>query len=125
VLSTLLTVAIWAAVLLAAVGLWKTWNAASDHRSFQTPPWFPYGEIWWTGYRRIQLPAALVVVSMALFQTLSSGRPAAVALVGFLTGSLLACAVALFNRPKALVPPACRAQPGVVAELRARRAARM
>jgi hypothetical protein len=124
-MSTLLIVALWAAVLFAAIGIWKTWNATSGDRSFQKPPWFPYGEIWWRGYRRTQIPAAVIIFGIALGLTLPGGPGVAVGLVGFLVGVPLAGAVALFNRPNALVPPACRAQPGVIAELRARRAARM
>jgi hypothetical protein len=116
-MTLVLIVGFWILAIGAAVGLAKTWRVPADHRTYQRPPWWVWGDRWWRGYRRIQLPAALLITSWAVALTLGPSWGAYFALGGFAIFMPLAITVVLFNRPRMLAPPASRGDDGVVAEI--------
>jgi hypothetical protein len=113
----------WAIVAAFGAALVKTWNAPRSDRSYQMPPWFIWGEVWWPGYRRIILPAGLMFLSWAITFTAGERIGPLVGLVGTIICVPLTVTVVLFNWPKRLVPPASRGEPGVLANRRARKRA--
>ena len=119
--SLVVIVLAWAVVAFFAVGLLLKWNAPLTDRSYERPLWFAWGELWWTGYRRIALPAGLMFLSWAISFTLPASIAGWFGLAGALTFGPLCLTVMLFNWPKALVPPACRSQLGIVPLVRRRR----
>jgi hypothetical protein len=113
-MQTLVTVAFWIGTAFVVLALVRLWNAPLDHPSYRLPPWWPWSERWWQGYRRGLVPAAVTSLAIALTLTLPAPLAAPVGLVGIVAGVLLDVGIVLFNRPRFLVPPACRAQRGVL-----------
>jgi hypothetical protein len=114
--------------------LWRRESAIWDSK----PVWFLYGHTTFRGYVRAMYPlgtAGLVAFAWLLYAIWGPEDVYAQAfvLVPMLAlvavGLLLALTAALFNRPKRIVPPHLRDQPGMIAEwvekARAKRAARM
>jgi hypothetical protein len=104
----------WTFAVLSVVGVALRWQAPPEHWTYRRAQWFPYGESLWQGYRRAALPAALIFVCIALALTLPTSVGVYFALAVFVVNLPLALAIILFNRPKFLVPPACRDQRGVL-----------
>lgn len=108
------------AALAGAYGLVRRWAAPADHWSHEMPPYWLGGPRSWRAYRRAAAPLALGGVSLAVGVTFDSTMPyAGLAFLGVVP--LLVAMIAFFNRPKWLVPPACRADKGLVDEWRTRR----
>jgi hypothetical protein len=96
------------------VGLLTTWRASPDHRSYQKPLWWVWEERWWKGYRRAQLPAALVITSLTVGLTVPPPAGVYLGLFGFAVFFATFLTVVLFNQPKVLVPPSSRRDEGAI-----------
>lgn len=96
------------------------WNAPSDHWSYKMPPYWLGGPRSWRAFRRAERPLGVGALSLGAGATFESTMPyAGIVFLGVVP--LLVAMIALFNRPKWLVPPACRADQGLVEEWRTRR----
>jgi hypothetical protein len=106
---------------------WRvTWERPSP--AFREPfDWWMWGDALWRGYVRgltlgggvfaVLLPL-LVVMMYGLGGTVGLVIAVAAAIVDLAAGCALLVTIALVNRPRALVPPYLRHQPGAVAEWR-------
>jgi hypothetical protein len=110
----LLLIAFWVGTALLIFSTIKLWRVDGDHRSYQRPPWWLWGNRLWKGYRRTLLPASLVAVCFAIGLTVSGMLGIYFALAGLVVFFPLMVTVALFNRPAFLVPPASRDESGLL-----------
>jgi hypothetical protein len=111
------------------LGLWvygapRVWRGETGVDA--VPLAWPLGDAWWRGVIRsfIVWPpfVALALAGGAVAElTSKDDLGMALGLIGILAGTTLHLAIVLVNRPKALVPPALRAQPGAIEEWRQRR----
>lgn len=111
--------------LYALRGFWSEWRGKSATDPYRAADWWPFGLVWWRALVRSgpagtiegPLVAAGYVVSGS---DNSSAQQAIEVLVAVLVALalLLTAAVALYNRPKFLVPPHLRKLPGAVDELK-------
>lgn len=113
-MSAVLIIAVWLFAIASVVGVVKRWNAPRTHASYSRPTWWAWGEVSWMGYRRSVLLAALIVVCFAVALTVPTTIGVYFGLAAFFLLFPLALAIALFNRPKLLVPPACRGDRGPI-----------
>ena len=113
-MSILVAVAFWAGTALLVAAVVRLWRAPLDHVSYRMAPWWPWGQALWEGYRRTLLPAALVAVCFALALTLPSSVGVYFGLAAFVVFVPMMILIVLFNRPRFLVPPPCRAQRGLI-----------
>src|SRR3954453_18390597 len=114
-----------------AVG--RVWRGHSELDGAPPPAWWPFSPPLWRGVARafpVQGACALVLIGGGIAADLagrdSSGYDVgmAVGLVGLLGIVLLALPIALYNRPRFLVPPHQRDEPGALAEWRRERGRR-
>jgi hypothetical protein len=120
---------IGALAVAVVLGLWlygapRLWRGETDVDA--VPLAWPLGQVWWRGVIRsfIVWPpfVALALAGGAVAElTSKDDLGMALGLIGILVGMALHLAIVLVNRPKTLVPPALRAQPGAIAEWRQRR----
>lgn len=114
-------------VVVATLQLPKIWRGTSSALD-PVPSWWLWGRALWFGLRRmIPLAVALGWVVMGLLWFPSAGKAPealtdqelaiAAAAMGlfFMIGALMT-SVVLFNRPRTLVPPRWRAEPGALRE---------
>jgi hypothetical protein len=120
--------------------LGKLWPSQASANVIPAPPiTWPYGDVAWRGCVRA-IPVGgiggwtFAVVAFWCFMSLTSfdrfefvsnqaarnwlGWGLTVSLIGALAALLLSMSVFLFNRPKLVVPPAYRNQPGAIEEWR-------
>ncbi len=108
----------------------RHWRGESRLSGEQAPPWFPFGEPVWRGVVRSYVAWTPLVVLMfgggavgALSDESSAAYDAgmAVASVSLLLGAAVHSAILFFNRPRFLVPPGLRDEPGALEAWRRQR----
>jgi hypothetical protein len=112
---------------LYAVAIKRVWQDTSEYDPSDPPTWWPFSLPLWRGVSRafpVQGACAILVIGGGIGADLagkdSSGYDIgmSVGLVGLLGFFLLALPITFFNRPRFLVPPHQRDDPGVLAEWR-------
>jgi hypothetical protein len=104
-----------------ATGLWR--NASPMHPD-RVAPWWPYGAISWRALLRVNTLASAMMLALAITAIVLSIEGKTAQAVGgglslFTIALLVPClSVVFFNRPRFLVPPHLRHQPGAFAEWR-------
>jgi hypothetical protein len=110
-------------------GLPRSWRG--DHPWFArktAPGWFPWGSALWRGWRRVALiaPFALTALTLSLVAggliSAHSGVawfPRVCAYLFAFSAFVLIPAVILLARPKLVIPPVLRDEPGAIADWRA------
>jgi hypothetical protein len=118
-------------VLAAAVvlGLWlygapRLWRGEADVDT--EPLAWPLGRVWWRGVIRsfiVWPPFMALALAGGAVADLTSRDDLGMILVliGLFGGLTIHLTIVLVNRPKAVVPPALREQPGAIGEWRQRR----
>jgi hypothetical protein len=105
----------------------RVWQGRSEIDPTRPPPWWPFGEPLWRGAARafpVQGACVLVLIGAGITADLigkdGSGYDLAMAVgvIGLLGIFLLALPITFFNRPRFLVPPHQRDEPGALAEWR-------
>jgi hypothetical protein len=104
----------------------KVWHGESGLDGDVPPEWWFLGDETWRGVARAYIataPFVLVFFAGALVAELGDADDAgmAVSAGALLLGVLVHASIVLWNRPKALVPPHLRDEPGALAARRARR----
>jgi hypothetical protein len=120
---------IGAIAALFLVGAWlyaapRQWRGESGLDRTGTPPAWPFGDAAWRGVARsfvIGTPfVALALAGGAVAELTSDDALGAIlGLTGIVGAMTFHLPILLVNRPKAVVPPPLRAQPGAIAEHRA------
>ena len=103
----------------------KVWRGESGLDGNRPPEWWFLGPATWRGVARAYIatvPFALVVVAGAMLAELGGHEDAgmALAVAAIAAGAIVHAGIVLFNRPRALVPPRLRGEPGALAERRQR-----
>lgn len=104
--------------LYALRGFWSEWRGKSTTDPYRAPDWWPFDLVWWRALVRsgpagtIEGPLVAAGYVVSGFDT-SSAQEVGEVIVAVLAAIalLLAAAVALYNRPKLLVPPHLRELP--------------
>ena len=104
----------------------KVWHGESGLDGDIPPAWWFLGDATWRGVARAYIataPFVLLFFAGALVAELTDAYDLgmAVSAGALLLGVLVHASIVLYNRPRALVPPHLRAEPGALAERRARR----
>jgi hypothetical protein len=107
----------------------KVWRGTSAINSDVSPDWWPFGPPVWRGVARGYVatgPFILVLFGGAAIAELSSKEDLGmgIALLGLLGVPFVQLPIIFFNRPRSLVPPHQREEPGALQEWRHRREAR-
>ena len=109
----------------------KVWRGESGLSGDRPPEWWFLGPATWRGVARAYIatvPFGLVIVAGAMIAELGGNEDLGmtIAALALLAGAVVHVGIVLFNRPRALVPPHLRDEPGALAERRqrARRLAR-
>ncbi len=106
--------AAWFVAAAFVVTLVKLWHVPLDHRSYDKPTWFAWGDTFWGAYRRCLFPSALFLRGCAFALTPSGVIGFLIALSAVAAALALWITIALFNWPKPLVPTAARSQDGLL-----------
>jgi hypothetical protein len=123
------------AFAVATLGVWawtapRHWRGESRLTGADPPLWFPFSEPVWRGVVRsyvVWAPAIALFVGGSVVAGFSTEGSAAynagmaAASVGLFGGSALHFAILFFNRPRFLVPPGLRDEPGALAAWRSAR----
>ena len=104
--------------LYALRGFWSEWRGKSTTDPYRAPDWWPFDLVWWRALVRsgpagtIEGPLVAAGYVVSGFDT-SSAQDVVEVIVAVLAAIalLLTAAVALYNRPKLLVPPHLRELP--------------
>jgi len=116
-----------AGVVVAARQIPRLWTHASSYWDVK-PHGVPWSEAAWEGWVRA-LPAACVGgaaldvaawIAVLLSKSAASKAALAAASAVWLLAMVIAGAIILFNRPRWLVPPHLRRQPGLISRHRGR-----
>lgn len=128
------TIVVFAAILvLFGLASTRVWQGRSELNAGSPPSWWPFSDALWRGVIRafpVQAACFTLLVGGGIGADLagkdSQGYDVgmSIGLVGLLGILLLALPITFFNRPRFLVPPHQRDEPGAVAEWRAARARR-
>jgi hypothetical protein len=122
-----------AMLVLFSLAITRIWQGRSELDTDSPPPWWPFSVPLWRGVARafpVQAAAVLLLIGGGIGASLagkdSSGYDIgmSIGLVGLLGIFLFALPITFFNRPRFLVPPHQRDEPGAVAEWRSARARR-
>jgi hypothetical protein len=112
---------------LYAVAIKRIWQGTSEYDPSDPPAWWPFSLPLWRGVARafpVQGACAILVIGGGIAADLAGkGSPGydfgmSVGLAGLLGLFLLALPITFFNRPRFLVPPHQRQDPGALAEWR-------
>jgi hypothetical protein len=118
---------------LYAVAIKRVWQGASEYDPSDPPAWWPFSLPLWHGVSRafpVQGACLILLIGGGIAGDIvgkdSSGYNVAmsIGLLGLLAGLLLGLPITFFNRPRFLVPPDQRDDPGAFAEWRRERARR-
>ena len=122
------TVAIFAVLVAGYVFvIGRVWQGRSEHDPSAPPAWWPFSLPLWRGVARafpVQGACVLLLIGGGIGADLagkeSSGYDVGmtIGLAGLLGLVLLALPITFFNRPRFLVPPHQRNEPGALAEWR-------
>lgn len=128
--------------VLIGTGGARIWPSGEPARFAKTPPWWRYGDVAWRGNVRalafggvvggsflvLMAWCFMLLTSLGSFEFISDksardwlGWGLTVGLVGLVASAIICMAIVLINRPRALVPPGLRDQPGAIEELGRRR----
>jgi hypothetical protein len=104
----------------------RVWRGGSALDGNVPPAWWFLGDAAWRGNARAYVatvPFLLAMLAGAAIAEWSGSVDAGMALaaVSLAAGVLVHVAIVLFNRPRALVPPHLRDEPGALAERRLRK----
>ena len=108
---------------IAVIG--KVWRGTSGLAPGSVPMWWPFGPASWRGLARAYpaLGAALILMfasgvaaELATPESAAFDAAMGVGLVALLGATLLYGLITLLNRPRFLVPPPLRSEPGWLAE---------
>jgi hypothetical protein len=104
----------------------KVWRGESGLDGDSPPEWWFLGDATWRGVARGYLASVPFVLLMFVGGIVAEFTDAydagmAIAVLGLLAAAVLNLGIVLFNRPRAVVPPHLRAEPGALAERKARR----
>ena len=122
-----------AILVLFALAITRIWQGRSELDTDSPPPWWPFSVPLWRGVARafpVQAACVILLIGGGIGANLLGEDSAgydigmSIGLVGLLGIFLLALPITFFNRPRFLVPPHQRDEPGAVAEWRAARARR-
>lgn len=122
-----------AIVVLYLLAIRRVWQGTSELDDSNPAPWWPFSDALWRGTARAfpALGACVIVLIGAgiagdLAEKDSTGYNVAmsVGLVGLLGIFLLGLPITFYNRPRFLVPPHQRDDPGTLAEWRRARSGR-
>ena len=122
-------------VLAGIVGLYvvaikRVWQGTSEYDPSDPPAWWPFSLPLWRGVARafpVQGACAILVIGGGIgAEEAGKDSPGydvgmSVGLAGLLGLFLLALPITFFNRPRFLVPPHQRDEPGALAEWRRER----
>jgi hypothetical protein len=105
----------------------KVWRGESGLDGSVPPEWWFLGDATWRGVARAYIatgPFGLLLLAGGMVAEFTDAYDAgmAIAVGALLLGALVHGSIVLFNRPRALVPPLLRDEPGALAERRQRRA---
>lgn len=105
----------------------KVWRGESGLDGDVPPAWWFLGDAVWRGVARAYLATAPFVLLMFAGGAVAEFTDAedvgmAIAAGALLLGGIAHFSIVLFNRPRALVPPHLRGEPGALEERRRRRA---
>ncbi len=111
--------------LYAVRGFWSEWRRRSASDPYRSADWWPFDLLWWRALVRsgpagtIEGPLVAAGYVVSGFDS-SSAQQVVEVIIAVLAAIalLLTAAVALYNRPKFLVPPHLRELPGAVDELK-------
>jgi hypothetical protein len=132
----MLGAALGSAFAVVTLGVWvwsapRHWRGESRLKGDDPPLWFPFSEPVWRGVVRsyvVWVPAIALFVGGSVVAALSPEDSAlydvgmAAASLGLFGGSAIQFGILFFNRPKFLVPPGLRDEPGALAAWRSARA---
>jgi hypothetical protein len=117
---------------LFALAITRIWQGRSELDAGSPPGWWPFSDALWRGVARafpVQAACVILLIGGGIGADLAGKDSAGyaigmtVGLAGLLGIFLLALPITFFNRPRFLVPPHQRDEPGALAEWRrARRA---
>jgi hypothetical protein len=111
---TLLMLALWA---LGIGGVVRDWRSGPADRAYRLRASAPLDGSAWFAFRRSTLVQQVAFSGLVVCLVFPGQVLVGLAVVA---GSIVVClTIALFNRPRFLVPPKLRYQPGLVAEARA------
>ena len=114
-------------VVLYAAAIKRVWQGTSESDPSDPPAWWPFSLPLWRGVSRafpVQGACAILVIGGGIGADVAGKDSAgydigmSVGLVGLLGLFLLALPITFFNRPRFLVPPHQRDDPGALAEWR-------
>jgi len=122
--SRLVSIAIF--VWFLGIAAWfvpYTWRNGRTNSSGRQPVWWPYGDAGWLAYARF-IPTGGVGACLGTASEVVTGTLSTALLFAMLACFVVAWSIIAFNHPKRLVPPARRADPGLLTswwgDLRAR-----
>jgi uncharacterized sodium:solute symporter family permease YidK len=100
----------------------KEWQVPPNEGPGPAPDDWPFGRPSWIAYRLMSVPLVLAALSFALILVPaglgeSKGTLRTVAIVLVATAGFSAAVIGGFGRPKWLVPPSLRAEPGFAVEV--------
>ena len=126
-----ITIVVFVAILiLFGLAITRIWQGRSELDMSSAPSWWPFSKALWRGVTRafpVQAACVILLIGGGIGADLagkdSSGYDIgmSIGLLGLLGILLLALPITFFNRPRFLVPPHQRDEPGAVAEWRAAR----
>lgn len=101
----------------------KVWRGESAINGDAPPQWWPFSTAVWRGVARSYVatgPCILVMFGGALVAEVSSAEDLGMGIsaLGLLGVPLIQLPIIFFNRPRSLVPPHQRAEPGALEEWR-------
>jgi hypothetical protein len=107
----------------------KVWRGESGLDGDVPPAWWFLGDEWWRGVARgyiASVPFLLVALVGGIVAEFTDDFDLgmSIAVLGLLAGVALNLCIVAFNRPRSLVPPHLRSEPGALAARRAHRARR-
>ena len=105
----------------------KVWRGESGLDGGRPPEWWFLGPATWRGVARAYIatvPFGLVLVVGAMIAEFGGNDDAGfgLATAALVVGGVVHGSIVLFNRPRSLVPPHLRMEPGALEERRQRRA---
>jgi hypothetical protein len=124
----LIFVLLFMGFLYVAAGA-KVWRGTSAIQSEVAPDWWPFGQPVWRGVARSYVatgPFILVLFAGAAIAELSSadGLGMGISFLGLLGVPFVQLPIIFLNRPRSLVPPHQRDEPGALEERRRARRGR-
>jgi hypothetical protein len=117
--NRLLAIVVALMALSSLRGVRRYWNVHEDDPRYRMASYWPWGEDSWNAFTRSFLLGPYGLACLALALGVSTLRTYAG--LAFFATILPAITIALFNRPKLLVPPGLRAQKGMLASRAERR----